>query len=1251
MERHLSFSGVAVNAHRRVSPSFVIWILLILYSMVQSPGLAAQVQRPGGGQQQQQAGGGGCPPEGCGPKLQIIGHTFAPVGRQADAGPYTYTITVQNNGDQSTTVEVECIALSSQLPCATPSPEFFTLGVSASQVVTVGYSTLGVGTFKQKHRVVSGGGILSMDSVTVGDVIVGGPSFIAHVFPADSAELRPADTLFASLGHPSGVNTGSLHLYIDGTEKSATITSTTLKATAAALNLSSGWHTWKTTGCANNGRCDTVATAINVVGPPAAWSMDDSLPAPVGSEPLYGLLPGALPLPPANYRGCPVAANYPEIRLTQPFTYISQPGSASAPSGLIFMAGVVGSTPIFTISATTFDYKASDNRTCANSYTYLDQGDYDWSYWGHSDPNDPLWSSYPYGDLALGGAAEEGYEYAMAFDSPAHGPNAMGEIVWGSTRRNMLTARVNRLLRRKSTGPALRTRPTTPLIPDPGDIDSASYTVTLNGTTIINNGVSVRTGVVKVDLQRFGSTFTMPWTDPLINTYNASNPTANNGGWNELIASIADTGGRRTYVRARFVRIGTGAPAPLTLTALRSTTRESQGDCAAFGVLQCGGVFLSQTIPGFVTRDKERSLHLVYRSESQRAPTILPLQLDISRLQMAPESLQVRTLVAGAQMGQTLHYAGTKGTVSGWMASNIWEDANETRVVGGELPAVSSGNYAIRSVQIAVRSFYGAQGTREDTLSQDVVEVHLSDTTTARLGPGWSIAEQSRLYLGQSLQGAPAATWVSGDGSYAVFRKVNNVWLAPPGVAAQLTDLGSNLDDWAQWVISLPNGTRFGYTASGYLRWAADLVNNRSVYQYTGARLIRITDPTGARYLIQYNAGNAPGQIGDIYIQGPGQADSTKVATLRYDAGKRLRRVDIWRSATQADSTLFAYGTSSYGAYITSVTDPRSPAGQPIQTTFVYDSILGTPITVQRPDPSSGAGLSAKFRDHWRRAVPRLGYGRPGNPLERTVHLTQLRGTYVPFEGMPTDFTVDRFGGPTWVRQIVPEPPLTFPPTPSGGDVVRHIERDSLGRVTKIVAARDSFEIADSVMYQYDALNRITRLIKNTAAYPTGATTLDTVSCSWDTVTVYATPVSAGGAWCSRLHTTTDPMGGVTRTLFGGADARKCMSIVVIGLNSDSTTFSYNSLVAGVPSATRPYSVRGPNGISESVTYNSTNWNTATQTRDAISATTSVFYNAYGRADSVVDPEGRRNRILYDLSGRVTYQRVGSGSQAPVTQT
>ena len=119
-----------------------------------------------------------------------------------------------------------------------------------------------------------------------------------------------------------------------------------------------------------------------------------------------------------------------------------------------------------------------------------------------------------------------------------------------------------------------------------------------------------------------------------------------NGGWNEIEASIADNSGNRTTIWVRFVYVSSGTVGPVDSIGrrpLRSFAKSDQGDCAAFGAFQCEGVVLTQTIPGFVTRDRSRDLHLVYNSSTQRARTILPIELRIAGAKKAPAANPIST--------------------------------------------------------------------------------------------------------------------------------------------------------------------------------------------------------------------------------------------------------------------------------------------------------------------------------------------------------------------------------------------------------------------------------------------------------------------------------------------------------------------------------------------------------------------------------------------------------------------------------
>jgi hypothetical protein len=241
-------------------------------------------------------------------------------------------------------------------------------------------------------------------------------------------------------------------------------------------------------------------------------------------------------------------------------------------------------------------------------------------------------------------------------------------------------------------------------------------------------------------------------------------------------------------------------------------------------VFQCSGVMLTHTIPGFVSRDKDRSLHLVYRSASQRSPAILPIQVSMVRGQGAPDSLQVIPSADGVIAGDALRYAGTKGVVTGIGSSNLWENADETRIIGAQVNAPDPASGPIQQVTAEVRAFYvvpNPQAQKLDTLmraqqvTQEVVRTFLTDTLATRFGQGWQLAELGRLILGDSLQGAPAANWLSGDGSYTIFRGQGSAWTAPVGVAARLVQLAT-VTNGARYVLYLDNGASVGFRDDGW---------------------------------------------------------------------------------------------------------------------------------------------------------------------------------------------------------------------------------------------------------------------------------------------------------------------------------------------------------------------------------------------------------------------------------------------------
>ena len=554
----------------------------------------------------------GTPQNPCKPGIDFEANTSVAHSLPSETGSYSYTITVLNNGNADGDYVVLGCGVP-QLTC-TASPASFFLAQLDSVVDTIRYNTLGVGVFTQTVRyeatphgldtpIVNGTFTAKVDTVT-------GVPIAQYTYPLNDGVYNTTDTIRVTYDHPSGVDSTTFKLFIDGHDSTGSAhshrTATTLWAN---LTLLGGAHTFKAYGCAKNvpARCDTSLTVFAAaVGQPTVWQLDDSLP--INTEIAQGWVPGGIPLPATNLLGCPTALGYPAINLTDPASYLPQP------NGSIFVAQIIWDDSIH-IAANTLDYLATDslNHVCSNTaiYPYLQDSMYAWNFWVHTDPHDTLWVYYPYGDRTAAAIAQ------TIGAPPQGGFNAMMKLLPGGTSGSSTTPGSGSGAGAMTLGgSSTKSKGPIPFLLNGGGIDTNSYNVTINGDTIIKNGKPwAGKGVIEQVLGQASSLYSMSTAHSDVNIYDPARPdTSHNGGWNEMIASIADTGGHRTSVRSRFVVVKSPNPiATLRPVALRNFNHSEQSDCAAFGAFQCGGTILAQAIPGFVTRDKDRSLHLVFR--------------------------------------------------------------------------------------------------------------------------------------------------------------------------------------------------------------------------------------------------------------------------------------------------------------------------------------------------------------------------------------------------------------------------------------------------------------------------------------------------------------------------------------------------------------------------------------------------------------------------------------------------------------
>ena len=116
------------------------------------------------------------------------------------------------------------------------------------------------------------------------------------------------------------------------------------------------------------------------------------------------------------------------------------------------------------------------------------------------------------------------------------------------------------------------------------------------------------------------------------------------------MATIADSTGHASSVRARFVVLAGGTPTlPIRITPLRNFAHLAQGDCAAFGAIQCDGVTVK---PGDIVVADADGVAVVPRESAEKV-LVLAQQLDFKEHSMYPIIEKARSIMEGVkQLGR-----------------------------------------------------------------------------------------------------------------------------------------------------------------------------------------------------------------------------------------------------------------------------------------------------------------------------------------------------------------------------------------------------------------------------------------------------------------------------------------------------------------------------------------------------------------------------------------------------------------------
>ena len=1262
--------------------SFVIVLVGLL--IVTSRPLYAQKSGGGITPNAMQCGGTGNP---CLPAATVTISGFPAGPYTAESGPFSYTVDVYNNGAAAGTYWTECLT-AGQLTCPA-SGGTFNLAAGADTTFSILFSIRGIGAYKQTitaHAAILGGDQdVATGSASTPILSITGTNMLTRLTPLDG-EHAPGGASFETIvGHlTSAIDSASIHHALDGVAVTTGVSSTAVpngRKTIFVPTLANGAHTWASIGCNVAGRCDSLTTTV-VSDAPTDWNLDDSLPEFAGSTGMGGV--GPIALPPDSLRGCPMANNGIELKLNEPFTTVAGQGNGTA-----FVASYITTDNVLRISMVHIQNQ-DPTRICdnANDYPYIQPSAFNYGWWD-TDYYPGYFANWPaaWGSYSLHETTADRLEEFAQVEVPrthddllVHGPNVGTLDLWPAEapRSGLLFSRLAAAIT-VSAPPTSGMAARESFLPFPGDVDTSSTRIVLNGTTIVNNGVSVYSGVVKVEGWLGGQTWTVPVTAAIVNNYIASKPDSEQGGWNELVVSIATgSGAKRSYERSRFVMGPPTLPADhAQVTAMRRFEHASTSDCPAFGALQCGSLFLTEGIPGFVSRDRDRSVALVYRSGSQRVPTLFPIRYYIDRYHAKPDTVQVRVTVDGVSQPTVYRYAGLVGAPYGINTPALEPGVTADRVLGVEIPAATSGDVAIRKVSVEVKSFYTGVGVKIDTVAANVVQLFTTGPSASRFGRGWSLSALQRLHHGLMWGTDNAKILATADGSFLVFRQTGSgPWRAPAGSTARLV-YRTSADSGANWIVSLDDGTRMGFidvgvVQSGRLAWTEDLIGNRTVYTWgsaangTGAdSLLTIKDPTGAFYRFTYGGGTSGSRVRSIWVAPA--SDTTKkvrVDSLGYDSSNRLTKVWRYRSATVADSTVYGYlGTDTTRTLVSSITDPRSKVSNVIDELVTWDSTSWTPSQLQTPVWTGTARYSTWFRDVWRRATPRATFGRTsGQGLERMITPDQLRGTFIDLRG-PVDFRVDPFNGTSYVRRPPRNVSWAIPGcsmfcfSTSASDQIRDITRDTLGRVSKIVANRLLGPgVADSVMYLYDAVyNRQSAMIKPVAGFDAGQiATLDTITFRYDSAIVVKAgqgglaPADSGR--CNRLRVSKGVHNDSTIVTYGTPGVAQCLPTSVTEPGNLTSTMAYGPLTKGDKRTSRPTTVTGPDGLASNSWINGVTWSTDSALSGGI--TSRYFYGALGRPDSTRTGAGTsasNTAYRYDSQGRVTHTRSGWGPLAPAS--
>lgn len=541
-----------------------------------------------------------------------------------------------------------------------------------------------------------------------------------------------------------------------------------------------------------------------------------------------------------------------------------------------------------------------------------------------------------------------------------------------------------------------------------------------------------------------------------------------------------------------------------------------------------------------------------------------------------------------------------------------------------------------------------------------------SDTTSGRLGPGWTDGFGTSLAVQ-----ANGDVILRGDEGQLVFytKQADNSFVGDPGARSVLSQDGSGyrlvrrdqvvyLFDSSGRLTSLKDrnnqGLTFAYTGSGELQTVTDSVARQVAVTYQSGRISRVTVPDGRYVEYSYTSGrltsvrDARGGMTQYTYDGAGrlktivdQNQRTVIDNTYGPTGRVTQQVDArgktsnfaWNAGTQTSTYTDARLNAWKDVYADGLLiEQIDPLGN--KTTFEYDANLNVNKVIDARGNATTMTHDARGNMLTRTAPAPLSYGET-----LTYNSANDPLTYRDRRGNTTDFGYDSAGNLTSLTGpdpdgggSLPRPQTLFGRDPGGTGLLVSLT-DPRGKQTTFTHANGNLteirtHLGNRTTMGYDGSGRVTSIVdpRGNAA---GATPAD---FTW-TYTYNEADL---------LRTETDPLGSVLELQYdsvGNATSRKDANLRV-------TSFAYNE-TNQLLSVTAPDPDGGGPLAAPVTQYTYDNVGNRATRKDANLRDTVYGYDTANRLVSATGPMNRVWTYANDPNGNVTQVVDANGNATP----